>query len=133
MGMVLATLALLGTSLFPMSALAQSAYAAPPNDPHPAVCSAWEPIERRSGVSFYGGEIACTLLAGNPSVLQPYMPVALNPDYSKVTMVCLFPVGGDGEMGVAWSAHSYEFLAAAFCYEMRQAGVEISFIDPDYT
>jgi hypothetical protein len=132
-GMVLATLALLGTSLSPLAAEAQSAFAAPPGDKSQAVCTAWEPIEQRSGVSFYAGNVACTVLASDPTVLKPYMPVALNPDFSKVTLVCLFPVGNTGELGAAWSAHNYEFLAASFCYGMRRAGVAVNFIDPDYT
>lgn len=130
---MLATAALLGASLLPSVASAQSAFAAPVSGRMPAVCTAWEPIERRSGVSFYGGNEACTALAANPTVLLPYIPVALDPDYAKVTMVCIFPIGGPGEMGAAWSDHSYEFLAAAFCYEMRKAGMDVSFIDPAYT
>lgn len=128
-GMVLATLALLGTSLFPLGAEAQTAPAVVPH----AICTQIEPIYRRNGVSFYNGESMCTVVAAIPDFFG-YMPAAFDPGPAGMVGVCTYYVtSAHDEYAVAWSQPGYEQIAADFCYSLRIQGVDIQFVDHRYT
>lgn len=122
--LVLATLALLGASLFPLSASADV--------PH-AVCTQVEPIYRRNGVSFYAGDGFCQMLAADPEhygwMSEPY-----DPGPNGMTAVCTYFVSdAHDEYAVGWAQPGYEWVAANWCYSLRIGGVDLQFLDKDYT
>jgi hypothetical protein len=121
-----ASVALLGASLFPMSV------SAAPDVPH-AVCTQIEPIYRRNGVSFYNGTATCEIIAAVPDAFG-WMAVPLDPGPSFMTPVCTYFVSSaHDEYAVAWSQPGYESVAADWCYTMRIGGVDITFVDINYS
>lgn len=123
---MVATLALLGASLLP------SVASAAPDVPH-AVCTQAEPIYRRNGVSFYNGTGMCEVIAEVPDIFG-WMSIPFDPGPNGMTAVCSYYVSSArDEYGVAWSQPGYEPVAADYCYNLRRGGVDITFIDKDYT